>query len=214
MTFLYPTAGTFPFDETCSNIVRLIESRNWNVPNIKLEFSEYQGNRMVRYITGPDFKLYFCRIQGSLGNGWNNIAAVNEITVMDTTISVYSDGSGPSMKLYVGNDFKKEPNWIHDDLRLLRNESRRTIKYRGSCHESGSYFRNHENIYLVANSDLGRDYLPEPLHDGQIPHRAHEWSIDNDLANDVPKCVLVSKVFHWINEELKKRLSGMEENNQ
>lgn len=209
MTFLYPVARNFPFDETCSDIVRVLESRNWNIPNIKVEFRNSNGNQMVSSITGPDFRLYFCRVQGSLGNGWNNIAAVNDVTIMDTSISVYDDGSGPSMKLYVGKDISKDPYWTMADLARLRNEPRKTIKYRGSCRECGTYFRNHGNIYLVANSDLGRDYLPEQLREGQIPHRAHEWSIDNDLTNDVPRCVLALKVFHWINEELKKRLEMM-----
>jgi len=207
---LYPTARVFPFDETCSEIVRFLESRKWNVPNIKVEFSENRGNVMVRHITGPDFKLYFCRVQGSLGNGWNNIAAVNEITMMDTSISVYEDGSGPSMKLYVGKDISKDPYWTMADLARLRKEPRRTIKYRGSSRACGTYSCNHRNIYLVANSDLWRDYLPEPLREGQIPHRAHEWSIEeDDKGNDTPRCVLTSKVFDWINEELKKRLENM-----
>jgi len=204
---LFPTARVFPFDETCSNFVKVLQSRNWNVPDIKVEFSTCREYKMVRYIIGPDFKLYFCRIQGSLGNGYNNIAAVNKITIMDTSISVYDDGSGPSMKLYVGNDISKDPYWVMSDLAKLRNEPRRTIRYRGSSRTCGTYFCNHRNIYLVANSDLGRDYLPEPLREGQIPHRAHEWSIEeDDKGNDVPRCVLASKVFDWVNDELKKRL--------
>lgn len=209
---LYPTARTFPFDKTCSEIVQVLENRNWNIPNIEVKFYEYSGYRMISSITGLDFKLVFCRIQGSLGNDCNNIAAVADITVMDTGISVYSDGCGPLMQLYVGNDLTKDMQWWlqrWDILPLLYNVPRRTINYRGSSRKCGNYFQNYGNIYLVANNDLGRSYSPEPLCEGKILHRAHEWSINNDLTNDAPRCVLVSKVFDWINEELKKRLNLM-----
>jgi hypothetical protein len=75
-TFLYPFVTQFPFDEVCETIVRELEKRNWQVYGIKVEFDNYgsgeQRLRMVRYIEGKDFKLYFSRKQRTMeGGSWN-----------------------------------------------------------------------------------------------------------------------------------------------
>ena len=43
MQFLYPTSRMFPVDEVCEKIVRELEKRDWNVPDINVEFYSYMA---------------------------------------------------------------------------------------------------------------------------------------------------------------------------
>lgn len=208
---LRPKARQFPFDETCSEIVSLLESKNFNIPGIRVKFTEYNGYKMVSVVEGDDFRLWFCRVQGLLNSHYNDIAAISQIVIEDISLSVYEDGSGPSLYVYVGNDLQKDMKWWLSnswDLNArLNGRARKAIYYQGSCRESGGYFRAGSNHYLVQNNDLGRAYSPELLTENQIPHHSHNWSINKEKpTHDLPKCVLASNVFDWVNEKLKNRI--------
>ena len=207
---LRPKARQFPFDETCSDLISLLEARNFNIPGISVRFSEYGGHKMVSVVEGSDFRLWFCRIQGRLGQ-WNDIAAISQIVIEDISLSVYEDGSGPSLYIYVGSDLQKDMKWwlcnSWDLNARLHHRERKAIYYSGSCSQNGGYFRNGSNIYLIQNNDLGRAYSPIELEENQIPHHSHDWSIDKEKpTHDLPNCVLASNVFDWVNEKLKKRI--------
>lgn len=211
---LRPKARQFPFDETCSEIVSVLESRHFNIPGIDVKFHTYGCSyTKVWSIEGSDFRLWFSRVQGQLGRDWNDTAAINQIVIGDISLSVWGDGSGPSLYVYVGTDLQKDMKWwLHNSWDLnakLLNRPRKAIYYQGSCRQSGGYFRAGSNHYLVQNNDLGRAYSPIELTENQIPHHSHNWSIDqneDEPKYDVPKCVLALKVFDWVNQELKKRL--------
>lgn len=211
---LRPKARQFPFDETCSDLISLLEARNFNIPGISVRFSEYGSYKMVSVVEGSDFRLWFCRNQGSLSNRYNDIAAISQIVIEDISISVYSDGSGPSLYIYVGNNLQKDMKWwlcnSWDLNARLNGRARKAIYYQGSCRENGSYFQAHSNHYLVHSDDLGRGYSPIELDDNQTPHHSHNWSIDKEKpTHDLPNCILTSSVFDWVNEKLKKRIENL-----
>ena len=114
--FLYPHSRQFPFDEVAEKIVRAIERRNWKVPGITIEFDTYGSGeakyQKVRYITGNNFRLYFCRIQGRLDYSWNDTAALQSICIPKQILEVYSDESGPEYYLYVGDDWDTDKDWF------------------------------------------------------------------------------------------------------
>ena len=81
-TFLYPHVRQYLVDEICEQIVLELEKRNWEVPGIAVEFgvcgSGEQKMRLVRYIRGENFKLSFCRVQGTLPGGNRNDTAARD----------------------------------------------------------------------------------------------------------------------------------------
>lgn len=165
---------------------------------------------MVSVAEGSDFRLWFCRIQGRLGN-YNDIAAISQIVVEDISLSVYEDGSGPSLYIYVGSDLQKDMKWwlcnSWDLNARLNGRARKAIYYQGSSSQNGGRYLAGSNHYLVHSDDLGRGYSPIELEENQIPHHSHTWSIDKEKpTHDLPNCVLASNVFNWVNEKLKKRL--------
>lgn len=166
-TFLYPQSRQFPFDEVCEQIVRELEARNWDVPGIAVDFHEYgsgeQKYRMVSTVKGDDFKLWFCRVQGRLGTSWNDTAAVTEICIPKMEIHVYEDESGPRFHTYVGDDWEQDKQWFMTSSKLnckLRGEPRRALSYEGAWSD-GYLYRGSRPPFLKANSDLGRQYMPE-----------------------------------------------------
>lgn len=196
MQFLYPKSQQFPFDVVCTAIVRSLEERNWQVPGIKIEFDVYGSGeekfRLVRKIKGQDFKLYFCRIQGRLSDShWNDTAAVTEIVIPKKEIHVYEDESGPTLNLYVGNDWEQEREQFMTGFKVnskLNKEPRTYLQYKGGCdcqatrgasfeaigflmahinRDAAALARMHHTHsgrrppVLVHTNDLGREYDPE-----------------------------------------------------
>lgn len=110
--FLYPHSRQFPFDEIAEEIVKAIEKRNWKVPEITLEFDTYGSGeekyQLIRSITGKNFRLYFCRIQGKLSARWNDTAALEEVCIPKQILRVHEDESGPIYYQYVGEDWKAD----------------------------------------------------------------------------------------------------------
>lgn len=94
--FLYPQSRRYPFDEVCEQIVRALDERGWDVPGLSLKFDTYgsgaQKYRLLRSITGDDFKLRFGRVQGNLGR-WNDTAAISYIMIPGKEIHVYENMS-------------------------------------------------------------------------------------------------------------------------
>ena len=158
--FLYPYSRQFPFDEVAEKIVRAIEKRNWKVPGITIEFDIYGSGeakyQKVRCITGDNFKLYFCRIQGCINGRWNDTAALHSICIPKQILEVYEDESGPSYYLYVGENWESDKEWFMNSIKgfsKLNKEPRRYLKYSGNTYQQ----RPKE---LVADNDLDREYSP------------------------------------------------------
>ncbi len=184
--FLYPHSRQFPFDETAEKIVRAIEKRNWKVPGITVKFHTYGSGeakyQMVSYISGDNFKLFFCRIQGHLDGYWNDTAALHEVCIPKQILEVYGDESGPSYYLYVGKDWEAEKQWFMNSTKVnskLNKEPRRYLRYTGNTYKQ----RAKE---LVADNDLGREYEPkddEPirLNLNEIFKEFNEWLEENVL---------------------------------
>lgn len=158
--FLYPKSRQFPFDEVCEKIVNSIEKRNWEVPGLNIEFEIYgSGEEKYSYIKkiyGEDFKLYFCRKQGSL-KGYNDIAAVSEVTIPFQQIQVNEDESGSTYYLYVGKDWNKDKKSFINEGKCnskLNNESKTYLKYKGVVLNQGQSL-------LINDNDSRREYSPE-----------------------------------------------------
>ena len=139
--FLYPTSRQFPFDKVCDIIVRALEERNWQVPDIDVEFHEYgsgaQKFRAVSQIKSQDFKLWFCRVQRTMPGGrWNDTAAVTEIVIPGKELYVYDDESGPDFYLYVGNDWRRDRKKFMNSSKVnskLNGEPKMYLQYHGGC---------------------------------------------------------------------------------
>lgn len=193
--FLYPKSRQFPFDEVCEQIVRELEVRNWQVPGIEVKFNIYGTGeakyQMVRCIKKDDFKLRFCRVQGSLDGHWNDTAAINELVIPKMELHVYEDESGPTFYLYAGKNYERDRKRFMDGLKVnskLRGEPKTYLEYKGGCDcqvSTGATFeavgfltatmmgdaeklarmtRTHPGRrppLLVHTNDLGREYDPE-----------------------------------------------------
>lgn len=158
--FLYPYSRQFPFDEVAEKIVRAIEKRNWKVPGITIEFDIYGSGeakyQKVRCITGENFKLDFCRVQGRLNGGWNDTAALRSVYIPKQIIEVYEDESGPEYYLYVGKNWEYDKKWFMNSIKVnskLNKEPRRYLRYMGN-----TYCQRAKE--LVADNDLHREYSP------------------------------------------------------
>lgn len=169
--FLYPHSRQFPFDEVCEHIVRELEARNWTVPGITVEFNSYGSYRMVSYLKGDGFELWFCRIQGHLGGTWNNTAAVTEMIIPGKELHVYDDESGPTFYVYVGDDWERDKRTFFNSIKVnsrLHGEPRTYLKYSGECRCLSAGWPNRSHTHrgrrlplLVPDNDLGREYDPE-----------------------------------------------------
>ena len=133
--FLYPHSRQFPFDEVAEKIVRELQKRNFSVPGITVDFDFYGSGEAkyqhVYHVIGNDFKLSFMRVQRSLGNGWNDVAALYEICIPKQILAVYNDESGPTYYLYVGEDWEKDKNWFMNSIKVnakYRHETRKYLK--------------------------------------------------------------------------------------
>jgi len=158
--FLYPHSRQFPFDEVAEKIVRVLEKRNWTVPGITVKFYSYGSGeakfQMVRTIVGENFKLSFHRVQGKASKYWNDVAALEKVCIPKQELDVWEDESGPTYYLYVGSNWKEDKDWFMNDFKCnakLSKEPRRYLKY-----ENKYYCRRPKE--LVANDDLGREYMP------------------------------------------------------
>ncbi len=195
-TFLYPTSKKFPFDGTCEEIVRALEARQWRVPGITVEFDNYGGYRLVRYIRGDDFRLWFCRVQARMGQ-WNDTAAVSEITIPRREIYVFADESDLIFYTYVGRSWERDKDAFFNHHKCdskLKGEPRTYLLYKGACQCGAASGATHTHPgrrppLLVHDNDLGREYDPQ---------------------GSEPRMFRTADVFaefdHWLRNELLARI--------
>jgi hypothetical protein len=185
--FLYTTSRQFPFDEVCDKIVRELEKRNFNVPDFKIEIDTYgTGERKFRYvrtIESTDFRVWFCRSQGLLpDSGNNNIAAPSQINIPGKELSVHEDESGPSLYLYVGQ------NWVADSAEFMKsgkvNSKLRKQPRTYLCYKSKNYKTRPSTLFH--DNDLGREY--DPI--GHEPKSLSLNAVFNEFTNFLEKEVL------------------------
>lgn len=169
MLFRYPNSRQFPFDEVGEMIVHALEARNWRVPGIKVEFRQWgTGEEKYRYVStieGENFRIRF----GIARQG------VSTINIPRMEISVYSDESGPTLYLYMGDDYGRDHAKFMDGHKFnskLDGKPRLYLRYNGVCRcyqEGASHWlaklpHSHpgrRSPLLVHNNDLGREYDPE-----------------------------------------------------
>lgn len=44
---LRPTLKIFPFDETCSELISVLESKDFDIPELEIKFHDYGGQYMM-----------------------------------------------------------------------------------------------------------------------------------------------------------------------
>jgi len=208
-TFLYPQSRQFPFDEVCEHIVRALEERNWNVPGITVDFHVYGSGaeqyRMVNYIKGDDFKLWFCRVQGNMGR-LNNTAAVTEMIIPKMELHVYDDESGPTFITYVGKNWARDKQDFMTVSKIhskLNHKPKKYLKYQGGCDCHGSdSFHTHSrrrSPILVHDNDLGREYepsgkQPKSYRTNEVFTEFTQWLEENLLARILAQPIADEKV--------------------
>lgn len=188
--FLFPQSRQYPFDEVCEQIVHALEERGWDIPGLSLDFDVYGSGaekyRLLRAITGDNFRLRFGRPQGRLGH-WNDTAAISEIQIPRMELSVYDDESGPTLTVYVGRRWTAHKERFFRSIKVnskLRGEPRKYLRYKGGCNCQSTRGANFEAIgfllgdaksraamnhthtgcrapYLIHDNDLGREYAPK-----------------------------------------------------
>ena len=184
--FLYPHSRQFPFDEVAEKIVRELKKRNFDIPGIEVELDLYGSGEekyiYVSMIKGADFKLWFCRVQGQLSKSKNDIAAIHEIKIPRQELCVYEDESGPTYRIYVGDDWEKDKEWFFNTIKIhakLRGESKKYLIYSGNTYKSRA-------VYLLPDKDLGREYEPE---EGE-PQRIEVKDVFSNITEYLTKNVL------------------------
>lgn len=184
--FLYPHSRQFPFDEVAEKIVRELKKRNFDIPGIEVELDLYGSGEekyiYVSMIKGADFKLWFCRVQGQLSKSKNDIAAIHEIKIPRQELCVYEDESGPTYRIYVGDDWEKDKEWFFNTIKIhakLKGESKKYLIYSGNTYKSRA-------VYLLPDKDLGREYEPE---EGE-PQRIEVKDVFSNITEYLTKNVL------------------------
>lgn len=165
--FLFPSSRQFPFDAVCGEIVRALAVRNFTVPGMVVELDTYgsgqQKMRIVSTVRSEDYEwsLRFHRPQGIMPGGrWNDTAAVGDLIIPRMKLSVYEDESGPSLVLYVGDDWTRDRQAFHRSLHVnskLDGKPRTYLTYR----PSELHYLGRRAYSMVANNDLGREYDAE-----------------------------------------------------
>ena len=162
MPFLYPTSRKFPVDEVCERIVRELEKRDWKVPDINVKFYSYGSFQKVDTISGPNFKLWFCRAQRQLNLQYNDTAAVTELVIPQKELHIFEDESGPTYNIYVGKDWESDKEWFISSSKVntkLNKQPRRHLHYSGSASTTKRYtYQYTRPTYLVHDNDLGREF--------------------------------------------------------
>lgn len=202
--FLYPVSRQFPFDEVCERIVRELEVRGWNVPDMSVTFYDYgtgeEKYRMVNGIKGKDFCLHFCRIQKRLSHSRNDIAAISEITIPKKQLDVFDDESGPSYYLYVGHNWEKDQNDFFSSIKVnskLNKKARKYLVYKGvACQGRSQILRN--------NDDLGREYKLLPTDRKKSEYKTNDVFSDFDqwLRKNVLEYILKQPVTGKLEEKI------------
>lgn len=211
--FLFPTARVYPFDETCEAIVRALVERNYKVPGVEVDLKDYALGRYVSVVEGEDFRLWFCRGQARRGE-WNDVAAVARITTPKESLGVYSDMSGPTYNVLVAPECFDLKSWLAsggDVNSRLRGRPRSYLHYSGRGDTAGRHYVT-PAPYVVHDDDLGREYSPSQLQEGEMPSVAWQHAAKNagnDPTHDAPR-VLCSRTLYenfdrWLRENVLPR---------
>lgn len=125
-----------------SNIVSALKKRNFNVPNVDIEFNINSENEVTI------FKL-------SAFNGDLEMVSDYKAMYKGLELSIYEDGGG-SVHLYCGNDWENEKQEFMCDYvnRKLRNKSKMTLLY------DYDFMYSNKHIFK-ATDDLGRAHYPD-----------------------------------------------------
>lgn len=186
-TFLYPTSKQYPVDEVCEKIVRALEKRNWKVPGIEVEFDDYGTGelkfRHVWRIKGEDFKLWFCRFQGSIYGRRIDTAAISEIVIPERELHVNEDESGPTYYTYVGGNWEEDKDRFMNGRKIdskLDGGPRTYLKYSGGNDRRRSHL-------LMNDTFLGREYKaregePKQFSTEDVFREVEEWLNVNVLT--------------------------------
>lgn len=218
MQFIYPSVQKFPFDSTCEQIVRELEKRNWQVPDINVEFHEYgsgaQKFRAVSRIKSQDFKLWFCRVQRTMPDGrWNDIAGVTEIMIPKKELCIYEDESGPTFYLYVGDDYERDREKFMNGSKVnskLKGEPKMYLKYTGGCDCRATRGASFEAVgFFVATLIGDADKLARMTHthsNRRPPLLVHTNDLNReyDPEGDEPKLFRPTKVMAEFKQYLEE----------
>ncbi len=153
--YRYHDSRQFPFDEVIDEIIHELEKRNWTVPGIDVNFYEGgSGDAKYRIVSAITCTELDCRLKPYTYGSTLNIP--------QREISVYDDESGPSYYVYTGDDWGRDREAfmgikVHSKM---RGKPRTYLCYTGSWKSLYSY-RNQRPPFLVADNNLGREYLPE-----------------------------------------------------
>jgi hypothetical protein len=206
-TFIYPTADVFPFDGVCGCIIRELEKRNWKVPGISVEFDVYGTGdtkyRLVREVSGNEFQIYFCRVQGRLGRFYDT-AAVTRLNIPRMELHVYEDYSGPRLYTYVGDNWPLDREKFVNAAKVnskLRKEPRMYLQYTGGWRKPGKSGMQYTRQglcapFLVHTNDLGRQYDPR----GNEP----TFFITKDVFETFEKWISENVLKHILSEPIPK----------
>lgn len=106
--FCVPESTQFPVDIVTQQIVEGLLYKKGSVEGISVEFSEIQEQgtiyKAISKIKGADFTLTFSRYQK-----WDRYTPhLSRIVIPGQKLEVFSDGSGPILTVYAGNDWEKD----------------------------------------------------------------------------------------------------------
>lgn len=152
--FTRPSSTLFPTDPVCADIVRALELRNFDVPNVSVTFrvsgSGEAKIRTVKKITGPNFLISFGR--------FFDLPEAQFITIPKQKVELF-DGSGPYLSCYVGNDWDSDKDRF-ESLSVLDDPTDIPyIIYRG---RAPNRFKNEKYSSVIVLGDRESfDLLPE-----------------------------------------------------
>lgn len=178
--FLWPRSHLYDqIDILYEVIVEELQRRNFEVPGIKVSFSEYgsgeQRLRVVEELRGEDFVLRSGRHQGELEGGvWDDVAALWTAIIPGLQLEL-GDLNTIWVYRYCGNDWEKDREKFiqsqkyharQSDIRSgdLTGKGKFCVRYAGEspCHYVSEYrhsFACRPDILRPADDD-GREYLP------------------------------------------------------
>lgn len=207
----YPDrSNLYPFDATCGQIVRSLEARNWQIQGIQVRLND-EGTE-VKTIEGNNFRLYFCRNQGRIGDEEPDLAAVSQLNIPGQELHVYSDFSGPTYYRYIGADWETDrEKFVHGSKFLSKShgEPRTYLKYEGSWDST----RHIDRFEVIGNTDVYIPWLGSPIYRRPsfiVPYLVHsnDWYREYDLEpDDNPYYItwqVVREFDQWLHDNILK----------
>lgn len=190
--FTHPSSTLYPTDAVCADIVRALELRNFDVPNVSVTFrvsgSGEAKIRTVKKIDGPNFSISFGR--------FFNLPEVESITIPKQRIELF-EGSGPYFSCYVGNDWGSDKDKfgilsaLDEDTGIpyILYRGRAPDPFRGEKYSPSLRIRENESFELLAEGhpvhldtdsvlEVFRAYLKEVLDEIEslpVPERIDPW---------------------------------------